>query len=297
MKHYTGSLSSTSIPAEAYYPGSVSLEAAYQEACANGYPPRVLLLSHPQNPLGVSYPADSILDCVAWCRHREVHLVSDEIYAGSVYRENGVVPFTSTLTLCSQQHTSTSAEAPGLGLGPFVHLVYALSKDFALSGLRVGACYTENNEILLPLQKLNDLCQISSQTQVLVEAMLSKRDEDGNYWTDDFLRENHRRLRQRGDALEGVLTEFQIPFLKASAGLFLWIDLSEFLPTTGTAEERERTLYLQLMRHGLLLTPGLSMRHSRPGFFRCVFSAANDDEFGLSLDRIRSFILQSRKLT
>lgn len=30
------------------------------------------------------------------------------------------------------------------GLGDFTHVVYALSKDFALSGLRVGALYTES---------------------------------------------------------------------------------------------------------------------------------------------------------
>jgi aspartate/methionine/tyrosine aminotransferase len=304
VEHYP---SSNSIPADAYYPTSVALEAAYHQACTNGHPPRVLLLSHPQNPLGICYPADVVLDCIGWCRYREVHLISDEIYAGSVYREtdtsnqqnDGVASFTSSLALCSGQQSTAatnqvSADVTGFDLGPFVHLVYAFSKDFGLSGLRVGVCYTENKEILLPLQKLNDLCQISSQTQVLVEAMLTKRDEQGVYWTDLFLKENQKRLRQRGDALEAVFTEFQIPFLKASAGLFLWIDLSEFLPATGTNEERERKLYLELLEHGLLLTPGLSMRHPLPGFFRCVFTAANDEEFRLSLSRIRHFIQQRR---
>ena len=37
----------------------------------------------------------------------------------------------------------------------------------------MGVAYTENEDILfMPLQKLNDLCQISSQTQLLVERML-----------------------------------------------------------------------------------------------------------------------------
>ena len=55
-------------------------------------------------------------------------------------------------------------------------------------------------------------------------------------------------------------------------------------------EEQERVLYLELVNeYGLLLTPGWSMRNERPGFFRCVFTAATEEEFTLSLERFRRF--------
>jgi len=57
---------------------------------------------------------------------------------------------------------ATVAAADGRSLGPNAHLVWAMSKDFALSGLRVGAVYTENEAIRTPLQKLNDLCQVNA---------------------------------------------------------------------------------------------------------------------------------------
>jgi aspartate/methionine/tyrosine aminotransferase len=159
---------------EFYYPSSSSLEDAYNRAMdETGRPPRVLLISHPNNPLGICYPPHVVQECIDWCREREVHLISDEIYAGSVYREEtagGGPTFISAMALGGAK--DTAVDRPGIGLGPYIHLVYALSKDFALSGLRVGVVYTENDEILLPLQKLNDLCQISSQTQLLVERML-----------------------------------------------------------------------------------------------------------------------------
>ena len=137
-------------PARMYYPNTAALDAAYEKAFkSSGRAPRILLISHPQNPLGICYPAAVVQECIDWCRDREVHLISDEIYAGSIYRPT-VAGFKSALQL---------ADGPG-GLGPYVHWVYALSKDFALSGLRVGALYTENEEIQVPLQKLNDLCQV-----------------------------------------------------------------------------------------------------------------------------------------
>jgi 1-aminocyclopropane-1-carboxylate synthase len=263
-----------------YYPTTASLEAAYTAAAEAGHAPRILLLSHPHNPLGICYPEKTLKECMDWCQSRQVHLVSDEIYAGSVYRpeKSG---FKSILQVASKEG----------GLGPFVHWVYALSKDFALSGLRVGAVYSENMDIRMPMQKLNDLCQISSQTQVWTETVLSKM-QDGKTWTSVFREENHRRLNARCEALATCLEECGIPYLPPTAGLFCWIDLSEYLPSDSgmTDSQRERQLYLRMVQEfGLLLTPGDSMRNERPGFFRIVFTACSDEEFQLSLDRFRTF--------
>lgn len=264
-----------------YYPTTASLDAAYNKALEDGHAPRILLLSHPQNPLGICYPKETILECLDWCESKQVHLVSDEIYAGSVYRPE-IAGFKSILELAASRKE---------GLGPFVHWVYSLSKDFATSGLRVGSAYSENMDIRLPMQKLNDLCQISSQTQVWTESLLSKT-ENSQSWTSAFREENHRRLNARCEALTACLDECGIPYLTPTSGLFCWIDLSQYLPT-GTEmsdAERERELYLRLVKEfGLLLTPGDSMKNERPGFFRIVFTAATDEEFQLGLERFRKF--------
>lgn len=283
----------SSIPPEAYYPNRASLDAAVARSSENGVTPRVLLLSHPQNPLGICYPPEVVKEIIDWCRENHIHLVSDEIYAGSIYRPDQA-DFTSALELAS----SSAPEEGSLGLGSYVHLVYALSKDFALSGLRVGALYSENPEIRLPLQKLNDLCSISSQTQLLVERMLTATSEDPNiFWTEYFLTKNHERLRARGDSWHACLSELNIPYLNATAGLFCWMDFTEFLPTEGTDDERERILYLDLLKeYGLLFTPGRSMKNEKPGFFRCVFTAANDEEFQLGMERLRKYVKAKRGL-
>ncbi|GAX10741.1 1-aminocyclopropane-1-carboxylate synthase [Fistulifera solaris] len=268
--------------AQIYFPNTAALNAAYERCLQQQSTPKILLLSHPHNPLGICYPPSVVEECIQWCRERQIHLISDEIYAGSVYGET----FVSALQLADRNDE---------GLGPYVHWVYALSKDFALSGLRVGAAYTENEEIVLPLQKLNDLCCISSTTQLWTKMILEHEMEGGESWVHAFRRMNHSRLMQRSAQLTAVLDEFQIPYLTPTAGLFVWIDLSRYLPSDSqlTPSEQERKLYLELVHtYGLLLTPGLSMKNEQPGFFRCVFTAATEEEFALSLQRLRTFATQ-----
>jgi aspartate/methionine/tyrosine aminotransferase len=296
--------STATVPIEAYYPTPAALDAAYARATTK---PRILLLSHPHNPLGIAYPPRVIQDCIDWCRKKKVHLISDEIYAGSVYRPTQA-NFVSALALAASEEKSTGG---GLGLGPYIHWVYALSKDFCLSGLRVGVAYSENEAVRLPLQKLNDLCQVSSHTQMIVQQMMTANDDTvsptkNQKWTTVFQQEHQKRLRTRGDSLQAMLEELEIPFLPAVSGLFCWLDLSEFLPPKAgynpddddddANKKRERTLYLTMVQeYGLLLTPGLSMRHERPGFFRCVFSAATDEEFSIALVRFRKFVMHQRQ--
>ena len=316
----------TTIPPSFYYPNKASLTHAYNLSIEQtSRPPRVLLLSHPNNPLGICYPPEVVAECIEWCRENEVHLISDEIYAGSVYRQKRDGggeddTFVSAMSLASSgTETDEQDGGGGLGLGPYIHLVYALSKDFALSGLRVGVAYTENEEILVPMQKLNDLCQISSQTQLLVERMLSanvtvtgggddndNNNNNNNKFVDAYLTSNRHNIQTRCDKLQSCLNNVDIPYLPADSGLFVWMDFRQFLPSLPDSiteeteslpskEQRERGLYLKLMKeYGLLFTPGMSMRNERPGFFRCVFTAASEEEFELGLERIRKFVDEER---
>jgi len=133
------------------------------------------------------------------------------------------------------------------------------------------------------------LLQISSTTQIWARAMMEHKHES-QLWTDAYRKENHRRLEARCARLCSVLDDCGIPYLLPTAGLFVWIDLSSFLPTDPSlsVSEKERKLYLHLVKEvGLLLTPGLSMKNEKPGYFRCVFTAATEEEFELSLKRFQ----------
>lgn len=72
-------------PAGAYVPTVRDLDEAAAAATAAGAPPRMLLLTHPHNPLGVVWPADAYAGIVKWGLKRGLHVVSDEVYALSIF--------------------------------------------------------------------------------------------------------------------------------------------------------------------------------------------------------------------
>uniref|UniRef100_A0A7S0GJW4 Aminotransferase class I/classII large domain-containing protein n=1 Tax=Proboscia inermis TaxID=420281 RepID=A0A7S0GJW4_9STRA len=307
-----------------YYPTPESLENAYQTGNCNV---KILLLSHPNNPLGICYPKKVLRDILIWAESRSVHIISDEIYGGSCYNEskNTGENFTSMLTVASEHRKSTCSDELSvidtsnfLGIGPYVHLVYGLSKDLALSGLRVGVAYTENKDVALPMSKLNDLCQVSSQTLVLLDNLFTRRvGEYGNdihdigschndtaistsknyYWDEYFLMMSRKRLSNRSCRLQNCLTNCQIPFLKPDSAMFIWMDLSKFLPQELASSFSKRTLYLELINvYGLLLTPELSMKMTQPGYFRFFFTAATEDQFELPKFHLNRFATTCTKM-
>ena len=166
-----------------------ALEAAAARAEVAGHRPRILILAHPNNPMGFVTPPDQLLAAVRWARSRGMHTISDEIYANSVHSEavaaageektragagagalvdtDGDVggDFKSVLQLLHDDTSATKDEAGaatktaemGSGseveaasgcLGDDVHVLWGFSKDFALSGYRVGVLLTHNMALL-----------------------------------------------------------------------------------------------------------------------------------------------------
>ncbi|KAI1423359.1 pyridoxal phosphate-dependent transferase [Xylaria sp. FL1777] len=127
-----------------------SLQQAYE---SSSDPSRVkaLVMTNPHNPYGRFYPESVIREAMLWCAERDIHYVSDEIYALSqltppgehlrqdsalsqekhghqkIGEEPGEIPFVSALSIKF-----------GDDKAPEISVVWGTSKDFGSSGLRVG---------------------------------------------------------------------------------------------------------------------------------------------------------------
>lgn len=66
-----------------------------------------------------------------------------------------------------------------------MHLTWAFSKDFAVSGLRCGVLYSENEALLEAVDGLAYWACVSGDTQYLLGEMISD-----DAWEDDFVAEN-----------------------------------------------------------------------------------------------------------
>lgn len=226
-----------------------SLGRAYEKARREGINMKALLITSPNNPLGITYSRDLLRELVEFCRHRDLDLISDEIYAHSAFAGQ---EFTSLL--------SFAREYPGR-----IHFLYGLAKDFALSGFKVGILESGNEEVLDGMKELSNFCSVSTDTQFAVKTLL----EDAE-WTESLLNENKRRIRRSYEFVRDRLQQAGLRFPEANAGIFIFLDLRHLLsPATF---DKELELYHEILdRARTYIAPGKFFHCEEPGWFRVCY--------------------------
>jgi aspartate/methionine/tyrosine aminotransferase len=231
---------------------SEELEMGYQTIASKYGKSKIkaILLSSPSNPLGISYDKSELVHILDFADQANLHCIVDELYAGSVYGGN---PFISAWSLPMKRPDR-------------VHIVYGFAKDFGLSGFRIGALFSKNKKLVSVLQSLSQLAPISSVLQTVVIDLL--KDES---WRQSLFEINHQRLSSTSQQVGQFLENNQIPFVKADAGLFLWINLSKYLVSPDF--KSELVLYQSIFKNARVnFSPGKLFSSQEPGWFRLCFS-------------------------
>ncbi|XP_048806787.1 1-aminocyclopropane-1-carboxylate synthase-like protein 1 isoform X3 [Lagopus muta] len=227
------------------------LEAALQRAKKQGIRVRALVLINPNNPLGNIYPAQLLKECLEFAHRHELHVIMDEIYMLSVYDDT---TFTSVLSLDSLPDLERT------------HFMWGFSKDFGMSGIRVGVLYTRNHEIQKAVNQLAVFHSCPGPVQHVLTQFLKDRE-----WLDNvFFPTNKKRLKEAQNLLVDGLADIGIPVLKSSGGLYVWADFRKFLKSQ--TFEAELELWQKLLDKKLLISPGKAFYCYEPGWFRLVFS-------------------------
>lgn len=89
-----------------------------------------------------------MVEFIKFCAANDLHFISDEIYAKSVF-ENHSIPaecanFTSALSLDWQSMIDPTR----------FHVLYSASKDFCANGLQLGVVYTKNKGMLSSMSSI-----------------------------------------------------------------------------------------------------------------------------------------------
>ncbi|MCO5546830.1 hypothetical protein L7F22_000266 [Adiantum nelumboides] len=252
-----------------------ALEKAYTQAQRQGITIRAIVITTPGNPVGNILDADTICSVFNFAKAKGIHVISDEIYAASVFRGK----FVSASQILATGNYDSS----------FVHIVYGLSKDFGIPGFRVGLLYTTNEKILAAAQNFTRFCTVSSHTQRLLLYLLQDKD-----FIEMFLQENRRRLCNRYDAVLEGLQSAGINCAESSGGLYCWLDLRHLLAST--MPEAENSLWKKLLYEVKVnLTPGSACHYPEAGWFRLCFANVDGQTLNAALKRLHVFTEGMRK--
>ncbi|PQE11434.1 1-aminocyclopropane-1-carboxylate synthase 1 protein [Rutstroemia sp. NJR-2017a BBW] len=235
-----------------FTPDCVELyEKGFEEAKARGSNVKALLICNPHNPLGL----------LKLCAAKGIHLISDEIYALTVYNRDNRP---------SEKFTSIRAiDYTGIIDPRQVHILYGMAKDYAAAGLRLGCIISQNTEFS---NAIRAGCRFSSPSQLSME-IAAKLLEDQDHMK-QFLAKSHREILKSRLLTEQLLSDANVSYSdKGNAAFFLWIDLTSYLPleeTGGDGWAAEKLLSERFTKAGVLMDTGAEYHTPVPGRFRLM---------------------------
>ncbi|UJR21784.1 hypothetical protein I4U23_024859 [Adineta vaga] len=160
----------------------------YDQAIKQGLHPCGIILVNPHNPTGDIYDERTIQPILEFAAEKQLHVIIDEIYALSVYENEK--PFQSILNYTSIIDPQRT------------HFVWSLSKDFALSGLRLGVLYA-GSDVLCSCAAIINFLQVPS-TIVQEIAMVLFSDQ---LWLDSYIKLNRSRLTRQYEKIKAKVEE------------------------------------------------------------------------------------------
>ncbi|TQS34607.1 hypothetical protein Golomagni_05003 [Golovinomyces magnicellulatus] len=256
-------------------------EDELRKASVDGRRIKSCLISNPHNPLGQCYPRKTLEALMALCQRHKIHLISDEIYALSVFSPpNCTSPnFTSVLSI----------NPDGLIDPNLVHVLYGMSKDFGLAGLKIGCLITRNESLKNCCKSLLRFHPASGPSLKVASTIL-----EHPKFVQDLLALSRERLLEGYSLTTDALNAACIPYYSGgNAGFFLYIDLSHLLKKyqghLENVEDEEFSLAKHLWDHGVFLHPK-EEHNEAPGWFRLVFASLSHHDLRIGLDRLTTAI-------
>jgi 1-aminocyclopropane-1-carboxylate synthase len=191
-------------------------ERALLASLQQGVKIKAIMLCNPHNPLGRCYSRDFLIQLMKLCQKYSVHLISDEIYALSVWRHG------SSDSQSMQSFTSVlSIDSTGILDPVLLHVLWGMSKDFGANGLRHAVVISQNHDLIECLSNIGIFSFASGVADHIVSEIL----EDDQF-TDAYISSNRKALLDAYEFMAKTLDGMGVPYATTSnAALFIWCDL------------------------------------------------------------------------
>lgn len=260
-------------------PIAVSAVSCYEESIIHshqqGLTIRAIMLCNPHNPLGRCYSQSFLIELMKLCQKYSIHLISDEIYALSVWRngqDNQVAmdDFVSVLAIDTEGVIDPS----------LVHVLWGVSKDFGSNGVRLGVIISQGNpDLIEAVRGVGQYTSISGFTDHIMADVL-----EDEAFLEGYLKDNREQLSRLYKYVTTFLDKHGIPYAYGTnAALFVWCDLltpylknksydSSDLSNPTKLASHSRELVKKIASQRLHLGNGDDFGCEKPGWFRITFS-------------------------
>ena len=238
---------------------------------------KVVFLVNPINPTGGLYTYDQLESIMKWCDERNIHLVSDEIYALSVFKKDTFVSASSFYGNISEKFDS------------MLHILWGVSKDFGISGFRTGLLHTKNQQLIrnaIPI--FLSYCSSSLVRHVLTNIFSDEK------FVIDYVESNRKLLYNQYLILEEFLIKNKIEFIPSKSGFFVWINLKKYAEYF---KEDEETFWERLLDEtkvniccGKYFYPKFISKNEC--WYRICFPCVDENVLKIALKRIENFLNQ-----
>ncbi|MFQ7738766.1 MAG: aminotransferase class I/II-fold pyridoxal phosphate-dependent enzyme [Emergencia timonensis] len=232
-----------------------AFEEAYEKVTKEGKRVRAVLFSSPNNPIGTVYKKEAVQNVIDFAMAHDIDVISDEIYAQTVFDPEAEFISTMKLVPASYRHR--------------VHVTSSFDKDFLLSGFRTGMCFSFNECIIQGFASITYYSCVSSHTQSLLTAMLKSPELSG------IMDLSRQRLAKAYHIFADGLAAIGVPTMKAQAGIFVMADFSAYMEKDEF--EVEHVLWEKIYNDLMInVSPGQLFGYNEPGWFRACYAFDED---------------------
>ncbi len=230
---------------------------------------KAIVIINPNNPTGVLYSNEVLLQIAQIAREHKLIVLSDEIYDRLVFE--------------GKTHTAFASLADDIP----VITMNGLSKSHCLCGFRCGWLVTsgplkERNEISNALLKLASVrLSANAIMQTIIPAALSDTE-----YTNNMIKKGGRLYEQRKATFEELDKLDCLSYVKNDGGFYVFPKIKEDYVTS--TNDKEFTEKLLLDKH-ILVVPGSGFSWEKPNYFRIVM-LPQVEELRVAIRQIGAFI-------
>ncbi len=222
------------------------------------------MINTPNNPTGVIYSRDTLMQIAEVCQRHDLWLISDEVYDTQVWDGTHISPRT----------------LPGMADRTFV--VGSLSKSHAMTGSRIGW-------VCAPAHAIGPMIDLATHTNYGIPGFIQEAALFALQQGPEFEARIAEPFRRRRQIAQDLLSRQNIVRAAPIAGaMYAMLDIR----ATGMTGEGFAEALLQAEH--IAVMPGESFGHAAAGHIR-VAMTVDDDRFAAALTRLLAFAASHAK--